>query len=455
MRTLFALALCLLLGPLAAQAGSANPCGSPFNPVPVIQPVQASPQLAAQDPAIDCFMWQTMVYLNWPAQPGQRGVPNPQAKLGDPGPTVWQTYKDYNEVYLPGGQQPAPWNDNFLTMQRLELRGMAAPRPSIRLLNSTSKVFGAANSHDGPMLDEIEQAQGGVLYDQNNQPVYYEMLVNEVNFQYIYTNQLYNSAQQNRYAQAKGIVLPSGSIELKAAWKVLTPEEASPPLRFLTARALLPGSQVPVTMGLVGLHVFQMPSSDFNQGFWATFSQVDNAPTLNGSGQPHYSFNNPQCRQCAVNDKTSKPTQVVQVFANNPDAQTVNAFMQDLIQQQAPNSALQYYQLIDVQWPNSPKAIGQPGAETPAPNGTPNTSTLINPVLETFLQKNAESCLGCHVYAGVAASAGSSKKHYQASFSFLFRHAQAPSLQSNLKSLAQQVEEASAKLQQGGSETRQ
>lgn len=444
MRAILALLLYagLSLAPVAARAAG-NPCGSPFSPEPVIQPVLANPQISNLDPSVDCFMWQTMVYLNWPAQAGQRGLPNTGAHLGDPGPTVWQTFKDFNELYLPGGQRPAPWNDNFLTMQRLELRGVERPRPSIRLLNSTSKVFRNADASEQKALDEFKQVGGGVLYDQNGQPVYYEMLINQINFDYIYSNQLYNAAQQNLHAAKQGIVLPSNAIELKAAWKVLSPQEAAPPLRFLTAQALLPGSQVPVTVGLVGLHVFQMPSKDFAQGFWATFSQVDNAPTLNTPGQAHYSFNNPQCSQCPVNDLGSKPTQVVQVQANAVYAQAVNQYMQALIQQQAPNSALQYYQLINVQWPNSSVPIGQPGQPTPAPTGSPSTDTLVNPVLETFMQVSNMSCLGCHKSASVADNGTQPPSGYQASYSFLLGHAQNPPPQGSLKSLARQVEEAS------------
>ena len=440
------LGLGLLAGCSALHAANLPLCGSVVVPAPSLQPVMADPNFAASDGAADCFMWQTMVYLNWPATPGQRGVPNADASLGSPGPSVWQTYKDYNELYLPNGQQPPGWNDNFLSVQRLQTRGVARPLPSIRLLNSTSKVFRTANANETPALREIEQVGGGVLYDQNSNPVYYEMLVNQVNFDFIYNNQLYNPKQQNQYALQKGIVLPTNSIELKAAWKVLGANDD--PQRFLTAQAVLPGSATPVTVGLAGLHVFQMPSPNFNQGFWATFQQIDNAPTQSSPPQAHYSFNNPQCSasQCPPNTLDSKPTQVVQNFAPPSAAQAVNQYMQNLIAQQAPGSALQYYQLINVQWPTSPQTIGQPGKITPTPAGTPSVSTMINPVLETFLQNNQESCLGCHIYASVAVDGKNPPTHYQASFSFLLGHAKSPALGANLKSLAQQIEDASLSL---------
>ena len=136
-------------------------------------------------------------------------------------------------------------------------------------------------------MDETQQAGGGVLIDQNGQTVYYEMLMNQTEFNYITGNTLYEANQQNAYAQKTGIVLPPDSIEIKAAWKVLSPQEASAtPLRFHTTQALLPNQPKAVTMGLVGLHIMVVPSAtNFNQGFWATFKQVDNAPLAGAVGQ--------------------------------------------------------------------------------------------------------------------------------------------------------------------------
>jgi hypothetical protein len=275
-------------------------------------------------------------------------------------------------------------------------------------------------------LSETLQVGGGVLYDQASQPVYYEMLMNRANFDYVVGNALYNAQTQYQYAKNTGIVLPPGSIEVKAAWKVLTAAESSAkPLRFHTAQALLPGGKTPVMVGLVGLHVFQMPSTSFNQGFWATFQQVDNAPPVSGATQASYSFNNPQCAasQCPPNQKTSKPTQVVQMVGAPPPAQAVNSYVQQMIQQATPGAAWQFYQLIDVQWPNSPQPFGQPGQpnnNVPVPNGSPSTTTMINPTLETFLQTPNTSCLGCHTYASTATGSLSS------SLSFLFGHAGSP-----------------------------
>jgi len=36
----------------------------------------------------DCLAWQDLIYLMWPAQANQRGVPDPNRKIGASGPTV-------------------------------------------------------------------------------------------------------------------------------------------------------------------------------------------------------------------------------------------------------------------------------------------------------------------------------------------------------------------------------
>jgi hypothetical protein len=94
-----------------------------------------------------------------------------------------------------------------------------------------------------------------------------------------------------------------------------------------------------------------------------------------------------------------------------------------------PNNPWKNYQLLNVQWPqSSSNDIGQPAKFTPLSSGSPNTSTLMNPVMETFQQQSKYSCLYCHVNAKVARPSGvSNPKDYASSLSFLFGHAQSNS----------------------------
>ena len=77
-----------------------------------------------------------------------------------------------------------------------------------------------------------------------------------------------------------------------------------------------------------------------------------------------------------------------------------------------------------MQWATVPQPLAKQTAPapTPLPDGSPNTPTLVNAVLETFLQKPNVGCISCHQYATVAA-VGSQKPNIAASYSFMFKRA--------------------------------
>jgi hypothetical protein len=265
-------------------------------------------------------------------------------------------------------------------------------------------------------------------------------LMNRDEFTYIVDNRLYDARAQLAFATAKGIVLPAGpsarygpigTIELKAAWKVLSASElAEQPRRFYAAAALLEDGSTRI-MGLVGLHLNQRVAG-FSQGVWATFVQTDSAPLAGaGAGTHDYSFHNPDCADCAVNTATDPPrgTQVEQEFPVAPSVAEINAYVQTLIRADDPASPWQFYQLLGVQWPTFPLGSSAPVPEAqlgaretvPLAIGHPSTQTLMNPVLETFHQSNNVSCLGCHADGATALSAAAGP--LAADYSFVFRHA--------------------------------
>ncbi len=69
---------------------------------------------------------------------------------------------------------------------------------------------------------------------------------------------------------------------------------------------------------------------------------------------------------------------------------------------------------------NKPVPLNQP-----LPDGNPNSQTVVNAVLETFIQVPNTGCLACHVSATVAASGNNTATGY----SFVFGRAQVPSTQ--------------------------
>ncbi|HEX8164347.1 MAG TPA: hypothetical protein VF601_01000 [Beijerinckiaceae bacterium] len=420
---------------------------------PVIKPV-IYPQLQfdRSNPGFDCQAWQAFIYLNWPAQTtGPRGTPNPNAKFGAPGTTVWETYKTLEQTFLPAGADPGPWSGVGPLAGVPQKLAAQAGSGRVRVLARTSKISRTAirnvvhSKIDQAILDSIVQAGGGTLYDQQSVPVYYEIAMNQDQYNYIQQNGLYNADTQLTFAQKTTIALPggatqygpTGAIEMKAAWKVLTPAEAKSN-RFHTAQAILVGKSAnqPVTVGLVGFHIFQMLGQS-NQGIWATFAQVDNAPVGSGGTQP-FTFYNPACQPspCPVNNEQTNPTQVVQMFPDDAAAVNVNKNMLAMIRQYNPAAPWQYYKLVNVQWPLTPVALSSLPipANEPLPGGDPNTGpidkgTLMNAVLETFQQAPGTSCLACHIGATISPSQStkpSPPPQNASSYSFMFGYAQSP-----------------------------
>ncbi len=408
--------------------GGLNPIGVELKPIPKLSNGEFT------NPGADCAMWQTFIYLNWPAKSGQRGIPDTSALFGAAGTTVWESFLTEEQVFLPNGAQPQPWNNQVVNATLPKEVASEVATGSMRMLTRTAKVsptvaklqatLKARKSPNIP-LDEITQADGNILYDQQKNPVYYDVAMNKTQYDYITQNSLYNATTQATFAKTTNIILPSGSIEVKAAWKVLTAAEASSG-RFHLAKGYVPGSAdgKAVTIGLVGFHIFASGGKQ-NAGLWSTFYQVDNAPLMGATGKQAYSFNNPMSKT-PVNTKGTNPTQVVQVFPDDVNAAKINAQAQKIITQGYAKSPWQYYAMVDTQWSKTVLNLSTPIPLTaPLSAGKPgdiSTNTLINPVLETFMQTKGNSCMGCHAFATTAQKASKTAT----GFSFMFGSAQAP-----------------------------
>jgi hypothetical protein len=399
-------------------------------------------QIAAQ-PEVNCFAWQSFIALNWPASPTQRGQPDTSKTAQDFGQpddtslTVWQSYKAPEDVFLPGAAAPQPWNTGDEIPPPCAEIARANNAPNVKVLQMISKF--------DDFIPNTVQASGQILVDQDSNMVWYEKRLNEKEFDYIVGNQLYNADIQATVAMSSGIQLPVGSIELKAAWRVLEGQPSEIVSRYKTAQAILynPSTNTctpPTLMGLVGLHIIRK-TNDMQQIMWSTFEQVDNLPGAPGATPP-YSFNNPNCQSpdpCTPNatplptpippaQPTLEPVQVSRKFAISGDVQTLNSSAQQVIQQANPNSVWQYYQLIDVRWPQGSQS-NLPGPKATVPISiqtfqftSTNGSNLSNVTMETYVQQN--DCLNCHVFAAVApsAAAGCSPK-LASDFSFVFDNA--------------------------------
>jgi hypothetical protein len=137
--------------------------------------------------------WLMFLYVNWPATPGTRGVPDPTQKLGAT-PTVFETWKEVHEVYLMGGAAPQPWDDGG---------------PS------------------GPPTLSLTEIDGTTLKDVNGNPITYTVAMNQGTFDYLVSRTLYAWTGQAalRQAGAAPVAFPPTAMEIKASWKILGPKD--------------------------------------------------------------------------------------------------------------------------------------------------------------------------------------------------------------------------------------
>jgi hypothetical protein len=195
------------------------------------------------------------------------------------------------------------------------------------------------------------------------------------------------------------ITLPTGSVEFKSAWKILTPAEIRAGRYYTTVATVYntpdeapsPGAN-PVTLGLVGLHIIQKTPQQPGF-FWSTFEQVDNDKVF---FNPHGSkvvntqtAAKPYTELLPNGTPINAPVQITRVnkIAADPG---LNAYYQKLLA----GSVFANYRLVSTQW--------QTGG---APAGTP--PNVANITLETYFQTNkgangSTGCLSCHINATAA-----------------------------------------------------
>ncbi len=274
----------------------------------------ATPQQAA------AFAWQEFIALNWPAGPqmgqeGQRDAPSSSCKFSDPNcnasPTVWQTFRGKVEIF-PGTGNPPPGYDK----SNQSLGYDATPQYIYASAVPACDMKQSGDPVPWVNLDETDEITLNSMYagvvtaaasPANTSPKLIRFLAKANRAEYVYAaqNQWWSSvpsnvvtATENYLAKYKASPPPgsadmvsnyNGTIEVKAAWRVLNPSEAASG-RFHTATARSyespsPGNYcfVDAAWGLVALHIIQKtPSAPYF--IYATFEQADNI--LTASGKP-------------------------------------------------------------------------------------------------------------------------------------------------------------------------
>jgi hypothetical protein len=440
------------------------------------------------------FAWQSFIALNWPAlDGGDRGQPDPAKMIGAKGqdgqllPVVWSTYKLPSEVFLPNAAAPGGWNDP------------PPPPPSYcKNVPPGAKVLAMAAKDQPGVMGDVNQAGfpqsiklkiRGPVADQMLNYLRYEIRLNRSEFEYFNINQYYNRSQQiaavgntqqnaktpppnplktptyqfppkgkEPYVQSLPPYAQQGTVELKAAWRILTEKDVIDRYYHIPAYIDSGGGVCKLqTVGLVGLHILRLTPGTGPTWIWATFEQIDNVelganapkrpdgsaltPSLNpgphGSPAPPYfpgGYYGDEPKMIPSGGPIPKPTapnNISRLTDITDDVKAVNQKYQSMLS----NTVWKNYELVGNLGPYV-NGSTTPTGKYFVPNGTPpnsnekpvyiNSRDLANTSMEAYVQST--NCIICHAYAvpwGVFYSKPVDMNTFQ-SFTFLLRYANAP-----------------------------
>jgi len=283
--------------------------------------------LALNNP--DKFAWNLFVAINHPADlRAERGTPDNSKKLGDPGITVWETWKlARTEVYLPNACKPSEWKTTPPIASNVT--PLAARLASARANTQQPKIF------DPPKFSEDAAQTIGISVERNSfEPanlararafaptrasaivdageIGNETRMNKEAFEFIRNKDLYSIEGQEEFLKNNlAVDFPIAAKEIKAAWRMFTDIELDPAksfrdlnnsgtieddergLRLLertyhigygVVRNDATGASDLRPFGLVGLHII---TKDIPNWFWTTFEHVDNPEANIGNLDRH------------------------------------------------------------------------------------------------------------------------------------------------------------------------
>jgi hypothetical protein len=269
------------------------------------------------------FAWQEFIALNWPAMAGQRDVADTSQKFGAnaggvSGALVWQTFRGKVEIfntvvdhpgsYVPPGYDgklqdlgyntpPAYFYGGLVGRPVQACPGQAAPAsPAWINADETTEIGLAQMFAGGPAIQDSANS--------SPQLIRYAVKANHVEYDYIAKNQYYlptnvsgpngndGPAGNNKEAYNKSppvaptppfISFPTGTIEIKSAWRPLNNYDQPTRFHVQTLRFYEkkggPNHNLPCYFeqqwGLIALHIIQKtPTAP--AFIYATFEQADN-----------------------------------------------------------------------------------------------------------------------------------------------------------------------------------
>jgi hypothetical protein len=364
----------------------------------------------------DDYSWRAFVALVWPAATSPRGMPDESAKLGGPGPRVFETYKSLWEVFHPDGSAPAESFDSY-------------DSPANNACGAKTG-FGDVVIASASGLDELAQFGPGEMLPplaaQNGRYVRTQTLYNRAAYDYIVRRKLYlrNALPEIPMPRPAEPVLrfPDGSVVVKAAWLDLDGLADALKSRYYSRRVTLrdanTGRCSVVTMGLVGLHIVQKTASR-PQWIWSTLEHVDNVPPARPGAPGLFAFHDGGSEAAPPENpltlapllqEPAKPFNVTRAVESpiNPKTAYTNLMYGRLLK----GTIWENYQLVMTQWPRVegeqsrplPASLSGDASHTFPGLGSASGSAFANVTMETFDQSRPQlGCMNCHNQARMAA----------------------------------------------------
>ncbi|WOH63672.1 hypothetical protein [Bradyrhizobium sp. BWA-3-5] len=207
--------------------------------------------MAANDP--DCYAWRLFVALNWPAATSQC-IADTTRRLGDSGPTVWESWRSKFETYLDKAEPPKPWNEACTSAIAKVLAPSSQTLASLDQKSQPRVIGGSGLPRFLPPAREVSTARDE------------EVRLNKDTYEFIRSNKLYDLGEQEKLAQqgVKTLVFPLNAKEVKSHWAEIE-ESDKPRYHWATANGKL--------FGLVAISII---TRDLPRWFWATWEHADN-----------------------------------------------------------------------------------------------------------------------------------------------------------------------------------
>ncbi|MEM8661190.1 MAG: hypothetical protein AAGF35_09920, partial [Pseudomonadota bacterium] len=408
----------------------------------------------------DNLSWQLFFAINWPADADQPGYPDTSRLPGaresatsdEYAQTVWLDYPTADQVF----GLPSLCEGPTLTMNS---------KVSMPARDNTPELNDAGGGAPSETLVGLgDEPTGGVLVDQDGEVVRYDIRVNRTMWEFIVNQNDYwktgtsladlkQNVRRNYHfdpgqtpgafpaavSTEPGVIGREGAMEIKAAWKKLTEDQAASG-DFYTRTFSLYDDDAPenqrctqAKMGLIGLHIAYQPAQFGNpEWVWATFEHRANVPTSQiNDNERDFLLYDEACspvltpEQCAaytpgVDSPMSfrccpnlmlypnsdnlplelSPNQVVRNI--NPTISTIlptrcnEFYQQSLTNFFGPGNVWRNYFLVSNQWPLRGASTNFPFYEPPFEANFP--CLLRNSTMETFLVDTEVPALnGCSI----------------------------------------------------------